>query len=84
MYENKFLCGVDGVREDETCGGGAPLGGVCDLVPSCTFVAWDDRGMLCSGDRLDGVNCGIEPSNNSARSRVEKVLLASSANARGQ
>jgi hypothetical protein len=79
MYEKRFLWGVEGVREDETGAGGGPLGGVCDLVPSCTLVACDDRATLCSGDRLEGVSCGMEPSNNSARSKVEKVRFASSA-----
>ena len=39
MYENRFLCGVEGVKVEGKEGGGT-LGGVCDLVGSCIRVEW--------------------------------------------
>lgn len=60
------------------------LGGVWDLVPSCTFDVRADIGKLCSGDIVGGVAWGIEFSKSSARSNVENVRLASSAAAGGQ
>ena len=46
MYENRFLCGVEGVIEvgrDDMAG---LLGGVCDLVASCTLEVRDEPGAL--------------------------------------
>jgi hypothetical protein len=77
MYENRFLCGVEGVKEEGSEGGWL-LGGVCDLVGSWTRVEWLEPGALPSGDRVVGVACGMVFSNSSDRSRVEKVRLASS------
>ena len=56
MYENKFLWGVDGVRDaGGRVDGDALLGGVLDRVGSCIVVtcpAWREAG---SGDSGGGV-----------------------------
>lgn len=75
---NRFLCGVEGVKE---AGKGVleALGGVCDRVGSLIVVECEDGRRLWSGERFGGVACGIVESNNSERSRVENVRFASSA-----
>jgi hypothetical protein len=35
MYENRFLCGVEGVKDEGRDEVEALFGGVPDLVPSC-------------------------------------------------
>ena len=72
----RFLWGVEGVRlagseEEERF-----VGGVLDRDGSLTVVEWEE---VRSGERLEGVGCGIVVSNNSDRRRVEKVRFASSA-----
>lgn len=54
MYENRFLCGVEGVNVEGRDGGGT-LGGVWDLVGSCTRVEWLEAPWLPSGDNVGGV-----------------------------
>lgn len=76
MYENRFLCGVEGVKEVGSDAGGLLFGGVLDLVGSWTRVEWLDA--EASGDNAGGGACGIEFSNSSVRNKVEKVRLASS------
>jgi hypothetical protein len=71
------LCGVDGVNVDGIEDAGPLLGGVCDRGPSrapAPRVAEPN-----SGDRLKDPAWGTEFSKSSARSKVEKVRLASSA-----
>lgn len=77
MYENKFLCGVDGVREDGREMLEVLFGGVCDRVPSAGYVL-EVFGSELSGDPEEAA-CGTEFSNISARKSVEKVRFASSA-----
>lgn len=76
MYENKFLCGVDGVREDGREMLEVLFGGVCDRVPSAGYVL-EVFGSESSGD--PEAACGTEFSNISARKSVENVRFASSA-----
>jgi hypothetical protein len=76
---NRFLWGVEGVKEegnDEFVGG---LGGVCERVGSLMVVACDEGRIEVSGDKFGGVGCGIVVSNISARNSVENVRFASSA-----
>lgn len=54
------------------------FGGVRDRVPSAMSIC-DAGGRERSGDNVAWLACGTEPSKSSARRRVEKVRLASSA-----
>ena len=68
MYEKRFLCGVAGgfvvARDDD------------EYRPAAECP---DGGRVGSGETVWGAICGMVFSNNSARKRVEKVRLASSA-----
>jgi len=80
MYENRFLCGVEGVNVEGSDETGGLLGGVCALlVPSILLVPCAATGRVWSGDNVGGVAWGIECSNSSFRSSVEYVRFASSA-----
>lgn len=79
IYVNKFLCGVDGVKDVGNDVLEALLGGVCDRVGSLIVVECEDCRSVGSGDKLWGVGCGIVESNISARRRVAYVRCASSA-----
>lgn len=83
MYENRFLCGVEGVRDEGRDDEALLLlfGGVCARVPSC--VCDPDGTAALSGDKVEGVIWGTVSSKSSARSKVEKVLFASSAKDKG-
>ena len=79
MYVKRFLWGVDGVREAGKEVLEELLGGVCDRVGSFIVAEWDEGGKVESGDRFEGVGCGIVVSKISERSNVENVRFASSA-----
>jgi hypothetical protein len=74
----RFLCGVEGVRETGSEEAGPLLGGVRDLVGSWLVVELLGSNVV-SGERFGGVGWGIVVSNNSDRSKVEKVRFAVSA-----
>ena len=79
MKVNRFLCGVDGVRDPGASIEFPLVGGVREEVAPLICVECDDGGRVGSGDRVGGVCWGIAESKISDLSNVENVRFASSA-----